>query len=325
MPESTHPPSRSVAASATPAGVPAARRLGERPGGDALAARPAPASSAACWSGVPDRASVSATTLTGRSGPGDTSRPISSATSTRSSRPVAADAAAAELARGPASSVHPSSAPRRQYSRSKPPPGRRRASRTLRERALGLEEAARRLDEQLLVVLQLQLHRRSSPRSRVAAPMLATAHRTAPRARSSAISSGEQPSSARSSSVCSPSPGASRCGVGAAVTHAEQHAQLTHVAQRGVRAPRPPGRARRGSGSFMNVCTLGPTGSTAATPASVSRGDDVAGVGTARTRRAAGRPACRRRPRGRPPSSRAASAARRSSGATTQTQPSPVS
>ena len=41
-------------------------------------------SSRACWSGVPERANVAATTFTGINGPGVTARPISSATMVKS-------------------------------------------------------------------------------------------------------------------------------------------------------------------------------------------------------------------------------------------------
>ena len=78
-----------------------------------------PGSTAAFCSGEPEPARAEATTFTGTSGPGVTMRPISSATSTRSSSPCSLRLPPPS-ASGTSIEVQPSSAPRRHHRRSKP-------------------------------------------------------------------------------------------------------------------------------------------------------------------------------------------------------------
>jgi hypothetical protein len=143
-----------------PARVPAAGRLRERPGGDPLPAhqrgeRLLLVGTAGPGEGVGD--DVHREERSGRDQPPHLLRHQHEV-----EQPRPADAAAAELLgdqhRGPSQLGAP------------PPVLAFERHRVLvevahvRERALGLEEASRRLDEQLLIVLQLELHRRSSPR-----------------------------------------------------------------------------------------------------------------------------------------------------------------
>ena len=120
-----------------------------------------PGSTSAFWSGEPTRPSAPATTLTGTRGPGATTRPISSATSTRSSRPCSENEPPPS-ASGTSSEVQPSCAPCAHDLRVvaqrivlEAPDGR--------DPALGLEEPAGRVDEEGLLLGQLELHGRLLP------------------------------------------------------------------------------------------------------------------------------------------------------------------
>ena len=116
-----------------------------------------PGSTSARSSAEPPAATAAATMLMGPSGPGDTRRPISSATITRSSRPSPLRLPPPSDS-GTRSDVHPSSAPRT------PPaavePGGIVDQRAHRgERRLLLEELPGRLLEELLVVGEREMHR----------------------------------------------------------------------------------------------------------------------------------------------------------------------
>ncbi len=121
------------------------------------------------------RASASTTTLTGSSRPGATSRPISSATTARSltgfseSPPPPSDA-------GASNDVHPSSAARRQVSRSNPSGSDARA-RVRGDRHLVGDEPSRRGPEELDVVVQVEAH--AGPSLQIASNHARVARRTA--------------------------------------------------------------------------------------------------------------------------------------------------
>ena len=161
VPSSTNPlPSRDAV---TGTGRGADRRPDPAGFASAHAAMVSPAHSpgrrSACCAGVPERASAAATTLTGRSGPGATCAPKISASAARSVTPAPVIAPPPNAA-GTSSEVQPSSAPRRQKSRSKPVSERRERP-DRRERAFTAEELPRRGAEQLLVLGDDDVHGQS--------------------------------------------------------------------------------------------------------------------------------------------------------------------